>query len=408
MIGILVTFACLRPLAFVISLISYGCLPAVRAYAKTKKRLLDSSSLRVQQALSIHLTVAASSKGSEAETLRYDDVRGFLFRQYESDNSKSLWTAEDGKTKYIGHLKHLDEFFLGRRVLDIDNSLIDEFILDRQRKGAANGTVNRTLNLLRRMFNLAVEKKKLRAEHVPKFRMLKEGKPRSGFLEPEDFPRLRQELPEYLRSVLTLAYYTGMRSGEILNLKWSNVDLLGGEIRLEDTKNAEPRTIPLIGETGELLKLERARHPGCGWVFSRDGSNPMGSLRKAWKSACVRVGLGRFLCRTCSGELDVKLRCAMCQTRCRNPRYAGLIFHDLRRSGVRNLDRAGMPQHVAMKISGHKTDSVYRRYNITSSRDLKEAGRRVNAYVSERISQTLVKVEAETAEKGRESKAVIQ
>jgi site-specific recombinase XerD len=72
-------------------------------------------------------------------------------------------------------------------VLDIDTCLIDEFILDRQRKGAANGTVNRTLNLLRRMFNLAVEKKKLRAEQVPKFRMLKEAKPRSGFLEPEDF-----------------------------------------------------------------------------------------------------------------------------------------------------------------------------------------------------------------------------
>ena len=98
----------------------------------------------------------------------------------------------------------------------------------------------------------------------------------------------------------------------------------------------------------------------------------------------------------------------MCQARCKNPRYAGLIFHDLRRSGVRNLDRAGVPQHVAMKISGHKTDSIYRRYNITSSRDLKEAGRRVNAYVSERISQTLVKAEDETAVATVEVKAVLQ
>jgi integrase len=177
---------------------------------------------------------------------------------------------------------------------------------------------------------------------------------------------------------------------------------------LEDTKNGETRTIPLIGETGELLKMERSRHPGCEWVFSRDGKNPMGSLRKAWKTACVRTGLGRFLCRKCGGEVDAKRRCAMCQARCKNPRYAGLIFHDLRRSGVRNLDRAGVPQHVAMKISGHKTDSIYRRYNITSSRDLKEAGRRVNAYVSERISQTLVKAEDETAVATVEVKAVLQ
>ena len=78
-------------------------------------------------------------KGSDAETLRYDDVRGYLFHQYESDNSKSLATAKDGKTKYIGHLKHLDEFFLGRRVLDIDTCLIDEFVL-----GTGNGRAQPT------------------------------------------------------------------------------------------------------------------------------------------------------------------------------------------------------------------------------------------------------------------------
>jgi hypothetical protein len=61
-----------------------------------------------------------------------------------------------------------------------------------------------------------------------------------------------------------------------------------------------------------------------------------------------------------------------------------------------------------MKISGHNTDSVYRRYNITSSRDLREAGRRVNAYVADRISQTLVKVEAETPKQTEEPKGVLQ
>ena len=83
-----------------------------------------------------------------------------------------------------------------------------------------------------------MEKKKLRAEQVPKFRMLKDAKPRSGFLEPEDFPRLRLALPEHMRPVMTLAYYTGMRSGEVLNLKWPNVDLLGARFDWKTQRTA--------------------------------------------------------------------------------------------------------------------------------------------------------------------------
>lgn len=347
-------------------------------------------------------------KGSEAETLRYEDMRDLLFREYEKEARKSLRTAQDGETKYIHHLKHVDEFFRGRMALDINAQLLDVYVIERQKQEAMNGTINRGLSLLRHMFRIAVRRKLLRNDHVPEFTMLKESGPRQGFLEPEDFPRLRQELPEYLRAAFTLAYLTGMRLDEILKLKWSSVDLLGGEIRLEVTKNGERRTVPLIGETGELLKVEHSRFPGCEWVFSRDGRRPITKLNVAWRSACVRSGLGSFVCRTCGTQLDAKLRCPSCLVRCRKPRYLGLLFHDLRRSGVRNLDRAGVSQHVAMKISGHKTDSIYRRYNIVSSRDLRDAGRKVNAYVSDRISQTLVKVEEKAEGDSVAPKAVLQ
>lgn len=317
-------------------------------------------------------------KGSEAETLTYETMRSLLFRQYEIEGRKSLWTAKDGGTKYIGHLKHLDEFFQGRLALDIDATLLDKFIEERQKEGAANGTINRALGLLRRMFHLAVSKKKLQANHVPEFTLLKEALPRKGFLEPEDFPRLRQHLPEYLRPILTLAFYTGMRLGEIRSLTWDRVDLFDGILHLEETKNGDPRNVVLNPETLEMFKVERLRFPGCPWVFSRDGTTPIQSFRKAWKSGCDRAGL------------------------------MGRKFHDLRRTGARNLVRAGVPESVAMKVGGWRTRSVFERYNVSSDRDLKEASRKVTAYVEEAISQRLVKVDEEQASGGSVPKAILQ
>ena len=169
---------------------------------------------------------------------------------------------------------------------------------------------------------------------------------------------------------------------------------------------SRPRGRPRVPtDLQELIVKMAQENPSAEARSLAAAQAPCGRERREF---CVRAALGRFLCRTCSGELDQKLRCAMCQKRYSNPRYVGLIFHDLRRSGVRNLDRAGVPQHVAIKISGHKTDSVYRRFNITSCRDLREAAKRVNAYVSDRISQTLVKVEDEQANDAIVPKAVLQ
>jgi integrase len=116
--------------------------------------------------------------------------------------------------------------------------------------------VNRELALLRRMFNLAVEDGRLRT--APHFPMLKEAPPPRGFFEYGEFQRLRQELPEYLRPVATMGYYTGMRRGEILEIRWDSVDLQVGEMRLNAgvTKDDEPHTIPLLARI--LLRKQRA------------------------------------------------------------------------------------------------------------------------------------------------------
>jgi len=319
------------------------------------------------------------------ERTTYEELRDGLLSEYQITGKKWLRTGKDGR-KYICGISQLDKFFAQYRAICITTDSITEFILARQAVGASNGTVNRSLALLRRMFNLAIRAKKFR--EIPYFPMLKEAAPRSGFLEHQSFVRLRSELPEYLRPILTAGYFTGMRLGEILKLQWRNVDLVHGTINLDQgtTKNGEARNVPLIGELRDMLKIERERNSDAEFLFVLDGER-IKSFRKAWNSASVRAGLGRYgyICRVCKteiGEEQPRPRkvCPSCLGRIKRV-YRGLIFHDLRRTGVRNLVRAGVPERVAMAISGHKTRSTFERYNITSLRDLQIAATKLEKYL---------------------------
>ncbi len=138
----------------------------------------------------------------------------------------------------------------------------------------------------------------------------------------------------------------------------SQVDFLNGVIRLNagETKNDEGRTAPLIGDLRAVLTAQHAkRRPGCDLVCFRVEKGkplPIGDFRKVWQSRCVKLGFGKMTEST----------------------YEGTIFHDLRRTGVRNLVRAGVPESVAMSITGHKTRSVFDRYDISSEKDILDAG----------------------------------
>jgi integrase len=188
---------------------------------------------------------------------------------------------------------------------------------------------------------------------------------RKGFFERTASVKHREALPTEIKSVTTFAYWTGCRRGEILSLQWHQVDLSQCVVRLEpgETKNDEARTIPLAGELLEILKMQKATRdeywPACPWVFFRAGKR-IKSFGGAWENACVAAGL--------VNEKGKPTR----------------LFHDLRRTGVRNLVRAGVPERVAMAISGHKTRSVFDRYNIVSERDLHDAAQKLNSYVTER------------------------
>lgn len=256
--------------------------------------------------------------------------------------------------------KHLVPFFGKRKAMDLVPADVERYKTRRRRAGASDSAINRELEHLRAAFRLAVDDRIL--PRAPKIRMFREDNARTGFLESEQYLRLRDALPGYLRPLFITAYHTGGRLGELRAICWGQVDWAAHQIRLEarQTKGKAARVLPIYGEMQEVL-AEALRHrnewfPQCSLVFHRLG-RPIGDFRKAWATACASAGVA-------------------------------ITFHDLRRTAVRNMDRAGIPRDVAMRIIGHRTASMYSRYNIISERDLAEAGRLAEQYLAEERKRT--------------------
>ena len=252
-------------------------------------------------------------------------------------------------------LAHFQNFFASFRAAEISTQRIGEYIAQRRSKGATNGTLNRELKGLGRMFRLAARQTPPMVLSLPYIPHLREDNIRTGFLEHDGFLALRGALPDHQKVPLSFGYWTGMRRGEILDLRWEQIDLDRKILRLEpgSTKNKRGRTIPLMGDLPEVLSKWREQTllhwPSCPWVCHFRGRR-LARLNRAWKNACQRVGL------------------------------EGKLFHDLRRTAIRNMVRAGIPERVAMMISGHQTRSVFDRYDIVNERDLQDAAVRMNHY----------------------------
>jgi integrase len=214
---------------------------------------------------------------------------------------------------------------------------------------------------LKRAFSLAREAGKL--FHRPHIPMLEENNAREGFLDHGGFLALRNELPDYLKDPVSFLYLSGWRSGEMNSLEWRDVGADAIRLRVENSKNKKQRVLPLRGELAEIVQRAKdARKPECSFVF-HDSGQPIGDFRKAWQNACASAGLGYFE--------------KIGEERAAKKVYHGLLIHDLRRSSVRNMVAAGIPEKVAMGLSGHKTRSVFDRYHIVSEDDLAQASDRL-------------------------------
>jgi len=230
---------------------------------------------------------------------------------------------------------------------------------ERMEKSFANASINRELAALKRMIHLGAQCTPPKVNLVPYIPMLKESNVRKRFFEPDEHKALKDALPEELKPVVTFAYHSGWRKAEILGLTWDKVDLKRGFARLDpgETKNEEGRIFYLNEELMTELKiLFSQRRLDCPYVFQRDGKL-IKDFGGAWKSACIEAGLLEVVRDARGNETKVSSR----------------ILHDFRRTAIKDIVRSGIPERVAMKISGHRTRSVFDRYNIVSDQDLKEA-----------------------------------
>ena len=338
-------------------------------------RVSTGTSVKARAAVVLRDLLQERDKGLSTSVtsrkLTYADLRQGLLDDYET---------EEHKSSPVG-LNELDEYFKfgptnpGPLALNINKATSLAFARKRKEDGVGNATINRSLSCLRRMLNIAKEDSLLNS--VPKIQTRPEPSARQGFIEREKFDELLSLLPTHLQPLIIFLYTSGTRLGEALQIVWSQVDLRQRVITLqgEQTKNSEPRIVPLHPHLLMLLQeseCEKDADSRQTRVFSAV------NLRVEWQRACVLAGLGtRETIKPEDGHQWFK--------------YRGLRLHDLRRSAIRNFVRAGTTETVTMKISGHKTADVFRRYNITSVDDVQLAMQRLVKV--ERVgSESLVKV----------------
>jgi integrase len=273
------------------------------------------------------------------------------------------------------------------RAHDVTTDRVRRYIDSRLEEGAENASINRELALLKRAFNLARECTPPKVKDVPYIPMLQERNTRKGFLEADGYSRVAagcRSVALWMRAIFECGYTYGWRHEELLDLEVRQVSLLTNFIRLDagQTKNGDGREVAMTKMVREvLIQCVRGKKPNER-VFTRDGGRPVRDFRKSWHNVCCAAGVGEWVCRECNESADADRRCASCgrDWACVDLKYSGLLFHDLRRTAVRNMIRAGIPERVAMQISGHLTRSVFDRYHIVAANDLREAARKVEIH----------------------------
>ena len=310
------------------------------------------------------------------DRIRYEEAAADLRRHYTVTGERNLEEAEY-------RLAHLDAFFANRRLASIGPADATAYAERRQKEDAANGTINRELAVLGRMLRLAYDNNKLL--RLPRFRQLEEAAPRSGFFEREEYEAVRRHLPDDLKVAVTIAHTFGWRmQSEVLTLELRQLNLKTGTISLDPgtTKNDDGRLVYLTPELKALLaaqvarvmNLMRERGAVIPYLFSHLTGRRQGQrrqdFRRAWKTACREAMLEGLTGGARARKLE-ELK--------QNPKFGlqAMLRHDFRRTAVRNMINARVPERVAMKVTGHKTRSVFDRYHIVSPEDLQEAARRL-------------------------------
>jgi len=326
--------------------------------ARTPKEAEKCRKARLEE-VAMHRRGVRQFQGPRAERLLFAELLDAYERHAEVHKLKSL-------PQIRSRVKRLREHFTGYRALAVTHDALLRYVQTRQADGAKNATINRETEAISRAFALAVEAGSL--AFAPKVPSLREDNARQGFFERAEFEAVSKHVADDdVRDFVEWFFRTGMRPKEIRSLSWANYDAETWTLRLHasDAKTGHGRVLALVEELRAIIERRlSARRLDCQLIFHRAG-RPMGEFRKTWATACKAAGLA------VTEERDGKA-----VTR------ALKLVYDLRRTAVRNMARAGVPERVAMAISGHKTRNVFDRYNIVDERDLRDAVAKTSAYVA--------------------------
>ena len=317
-----------------------------RESSRSSSKIVARNLLRTRQS-----EVASGEFAPNARKLSFDELARFIETNYKTTGRRSWARAELS-------LRHLREHLGNLRAVEITADRIDLYVASRLSEDAALGSIQNELAALKRCFTLAIAKNRLHRR--PAFPTLRVSNTRKEFFEPAELEAVIAQLPERWRPVIRFASISGWRArGEVVGMLWSQVDFVSGTVRLNPgtTKNSEGRSWPAASHPilAELIREQRRRADDAEREFGTPVANvffkvdrnqgsamPLGNYAKAWSAACKRAGVT-------------------------NKRV-----HDTRRGAVRELERAGVSRSVAMSLTGHKTESVYRRYAVTDLQSQRE------------------------------------
>ncbi len=265
------------------------------------------------------------------QKIKFEDFADEYLELHSKPNNKS-WEKSD-----VNNIKSLKRYFSGRYLYEITPLMIERFKTERIKEVSRRhiplspATVNRNLACLKSMFNKAIQWGKLEENPFKAVKLLKENNKRLRYLEKEEIVKLLARCSRHLRPIVVVALNTGMRKGEILGLKWQDMDFKRGIIYLYNTKNGEKREIP-INEMVKTALLRTLKHPDSPYIFCDKTGRPFKDIKKSFFTALTKSGIINF------------------------------HFHDLRHTFASQLVMAGVDLNTVRELMGHKSLEMTLRY----------------------------------------------
>ncbi|MBI2485837.1 MAG: site-specific integrase [Deltaproteobacteria bacterium] len=249
-------------------------------------------------------------------------------------------------------LKFFNKILLG----NITSWHVEKIKSHRKGEGKSLSTINRELTVLKRVFNLGIQWGLTNHNPVKGVKFFKITSGKLRVLSVEEFQRLYYAASDHLKPILQTAISTGMRRGEVLNLKWEDIDFKTGVIYVKDSKNYEPRSIPMSERLKETLE-ELRRNCDSEYLFPNTDGTPIESVNRSFHTALRKSGIA----------------------------YG--TFHSLGHTFATWAVMAGVDIVALQEILGHKTIAMTKRYSHPTPEHKKKAMELVSIDTSSRKAE---------------------